>query len=237
MHRLLKIYLAFLARTLIRIKKPSIIGVTGTAGKTTISRFVSVFLTEEFGEENVGFSRYNYNGEYGLPLTIIGAKTGGKNILKWIWVFFVFLSRFFQKYPKYLVLEYGIDHIGEMDFLLSVAVPDIAIISPIVENHMEQFGTIEHYRNEKLKILAAKHALVHESLYDFISKEYRKKVVFYGSGHREISAIFAEKITENTSGVAVEVSRNSEKCSLTIPMVGGYQAENILPLFGISDIL
>jgi UDP-N-acetylmuramyl pentapeptide synthase len=45
----------------------------------------------------------------------------------------------YKPYPKYLVLEYGIDHPGEMDFLLSIAEPDIVVISPIEPNHIEQF--------------------------------------------------------------------------------------------------
>jgi UDP-N-acetylmuramoyl-tripeptide--D-alanyl-D-alanine ligase len=59
----------------------------------------------------------------------------------------------YKPYPKYLVLEYGIDHPGEMDFLLSIAEPDIVVISPIEPNHIEQFGSYESYRAEKLKIL------------------------------------------------------------------------------------
>ena len=86
MHTLLRAYLSWLTRLIIAIKKPYIIGVTGTVGKTTISQVVADFLSREYGEKNVGYSRYHYNGEYGLPLTIIGAKTGGKNPLLWIWV-------------------------------------------------------------------------------------------------------------------------------------------------------
>ncbi len=76
MKKFLRQYLAFLARILIKQKKPFVIGVTGTAGKTTVTSFVVQFLQQEFGEDAVEFSRYHYNGEFGLPLTIIGAKTG-----------------------------------------------------------------------------------------------------------------------------------------------------------------
>lgn len=72
-------------------------------------------------------------------------------------------------YPKYLVLEYGIDHPGEMDFLLSIAVPDIAIITEIIPNHIEQFGTLDAYRKEKLKITqSAKELIIHDSGRPFI---------------------------------------------------------------------
>ncbi len=84
-------------------------------------------------------------------------------------------------YPKYLVLEYGIDHPGEMDFLLSIARPDIAILTPIEPNHIEQFGNVGAYRLEKLKILdATKNRIVHESLREFITQS----VIYYGLGAR-----------------------------------------------------
>lgn len=77
-----------------------------------------------------------------------------------------------SKYPKFLVLEYGIDHPGEMDFLLDIAVPDIAIITEIMPNHIEQFGDLATYRNEKLKILnGSKQIIAHDTLRPYIDKE------------------------------------------------------------------
>lgn len=196
MKKFLRIYLATMARILIKIKKPHIIGVTGSAGKTTISKFVVEYLQSEFGEENVDFSRYNYNGEFGLPLTIIGAKTGGKNLIKWLGVFFIFLKKIFTKTPRFLVLEYGIDTIGEMDFLTSIATPDIAIISKIVPNHIEQFGTEEAYRREKLKITVAKKIFAHKSLEKFFSDEQKSKTKFFDL-ETENGEIFAKNIVSS----------------------------------------
>jgi UDP-N-acetylmuramyl pentapeptide synthase len=63
-----------------------------------------------------------------------------------------------------------------MDYLLSIAQPDIVIISTIAPNHLEQFGTIEKYRSEKLKIVhRAKHCIIHESLRQYIDRD----VVYY----------------------------------------------------------
>lgn len=69
-------------------------------------------------------------------------------------------------------MEYGIDHIGEMDFLLSIARPDIAIVLPISSNHIEQFGTFEAYRDEKFKIFSAKNVILHDSLVDFSRENF-----------------------------------------------------------------
>ncbi len=110
MQNILLLLLAFVARLIIIKHRPYIIGITGTVGKTTITTHIAHFLSRELGSKNVGYSLYHYNGEYGLPLTIIGIRTPGRNPFLWIWVFLVALSRLVRPYPHYLVLEYGIDH-------------------------------------------------------------------------------------------------------------------------------
>ena len=154
MQKIILSLLAFLARNIILWHKPKIIGITGTVGKTTVTAHVHAYLSRMMPTETVGYSPDHYNGEYGLPLIIIGAKTGGKNPLKWLWVFVIAISQFFRSYPRYMVLEYGIDHPGEMDFMLSIAIPDVAIITEIAPNHIEQFGNFDLYKKEKLKIIS-----------------------------------------------------------------------------------
>ena len=66
-----------------------------------------------------------------------------------------------------------------MDFLLSIVIPDIAILTPVESNHLEQFGTLENYRKNKLKLITqAKHSIVHESLRQYIEME----ALFYSLG-------------------------------------------------------
>jgi UDP-N-acetylmuramoyl-tripeptide--D-alanyl-D-alanine ligase len=179
MQKIILSLLAFFARALIRWHKPIIIGVTGTVGKTTVTAHVHAYLARMMQSESIGYSRDHYNGEYGLPLTIIGAKTGGNNPLKWIWVFIVAISQFFRSYPRYLVLEYGFDHPGEMDAMLDIAIPDVAIITEIAPNHIEQFGTFDLYKKEKLKIVArARELIIHDSLRNSVERE----ALYYGIG-------------------------------------------------------
>lgn len=110
MNALLLHLLSALASLIIRRHRPYIIGVTGTVGKTTITTTIAMMLRQSLGQDMVAISPYHYNGEYGLPLAIMQAKSGGKNILLWIVAFGVGISQIFRKYPKYIVLEYGIDH-------------------------------------------------------------------------------------------------------------------------------
>lgn len=68
-------------------------------------------------------------------------------------------------------MEYGIDHPGEMDFLAKIAKPNIVIFTPIVANHIEQFGSFEAYRDEKLKLISVSEKnFLHFSLSEFKNK-------------------------------------------------------------------
>lgn len=95
-----------------------------------------------------------------------------------MYIFLKAIWRCFRPYPHYLILEYGIDHPGEMEYLLSIARPDIAILSPVAPNHLEQFGTLDLYRREKLLLIqrTRSYAIVHESLREYV----QEKAFFYG---------------------------------------------------------
>ncbi len=225
-------YLAFLAKTIVRFKKPYIVGVTGTVGKTTVSHYVVNLLLRQYGKKNVGFSQYNYNGEYGLPLTIIGAKTPGKNPFLWMLLAFRTIWRLVTPYPRYLVLEYGIDHPGEMDFLLGVARPDIAILTPVESNHLEQFGTLERYRAEKLKIVDHHPiTIAHESL----RGSFVHEGIFYGLGAR--SDIDASHIVLSIDGTEATIHDEREDFVVNLPSIGKFQVENVLPLYPLARFL
>jgi UDP-N-acetylmuramoyl-tripeptide--D-alanyl-D-alanine ligase len=79
-----------------------------------------------------------------------------RNIFLWLFVFAQGIWLLLWKkstYPKYLVLEYGIDTPGEMQFMLNIARPDIGFLTNISPGHLEQFGTLEAYGKEKFLLL------------------------------------------------------------------------------------
>jgi UDP-N-acetylmuramyl pentapeptide synthase len=67
------------------------------------------------------------------------------------WVCF-FRSFFGKKRYEILLLEYGIDRPGEMDFILRVAYPDIGVFTAIDAVHSEQFGSPTEIANEEIKM-------------------------------------------------------------------------------------
>ena len=149
--------LALLARAVIHKYKPTVIAITGSVGKTSARTAIFDVLKTT---RRVRTAAKNFNNEIGVPLTILGIDHQGKNIVAWAWsLAHVWLDlRFSNKpYPEILVLEYGVDRPGDMDYLISIARPDIAVVTAIgeVPAHIEFFADAEAVANEKAKIVAA----------------------------------------------------------------------------------
>src|SRR5687767_3092975 len=71
---LFKRYCSFCARVVLRIRKPLIIGVTGSAGKTTTVHMITTVLRHPAARQIVGAvagTVHNMNDDLGLPLTVL----------------------------------------------------------------------------------------------------------------------------------------------------------------------
>lgn len=145
--------LSFFARSIVEKYNPVVVGITGSVGKTSSKEAISLILS---CQKRVRSNFSNYNNEFGLPLTIIGLKSPGKNLFKWVKVF-VFATNLLlfkdKNYPEILVLEMGVDREGDMDYLLKIVKPDRAVLTNISHSHLEYFGSIEKIKKEKVKLL------------------------------------------------------------------------------------
>ena len=108
-----------------RAMKAKVIGVTGSAGKTTTKEFLKTFLDCP-GTEG------NFNNHIGLPLTVLNAPDDA----------------------DFLVLEMGSNHPGEIAALCDIAEPDVGAISSIGTAHIEFFGSQEGIAREKGALFA-----------------------------------------------------------------------------------
>lgn len=153
---MLQYILAVMARATIRKYRPMVIGVTGSVGKT--STRLAIFAVVK-GKYRAATAEKNYNNEIGLPLAILGMPHYGRNIGGWLRGLIRANTRIVWRslYPEVLVLEYGVDRPGDMDYLLTIARPDIAVVTAIGELpvHIEFFRDAEELIDEKSKLAAA----------------------------------------------------------------------------------
>ncbi|MBI5733831.1 MAG: hypothetical protein HY973_02720 [Candidatus Kerfeldbacteria bacterium] len=150
MKLLLQFILKLLARATLRKYHPQIIGVTGSVGKTSTRQAVAAVVATTF---TVWQSPKNLNNEIGLPLSILGeADSGYNNPVKWLRIFWRGLKHLLIRrsdYPAYLVLEYGVDHPGDMAYLLSLARPSVAVLTAVAPTHLEFMGSLESLLKEE----------------------------------------------------------------------------------------
>lgn len=150
MKHLLQRILFSVARMVLRRQRPDIIGITGSVGKTSAKDAIYTVLSKK---HVVRRTYANYNNEIGVPLTIIGSDSAGKNIIRWgaiICKGLVF-GLLPLRYPKVLVLEMGADHPGDIKYLTKLAPAYIGIVTTISDqpSHMEFFKDVEQLAREK----------------------------------------------------------------------------------------
>lgn len=106
----------------------TVIGITGTNGKTTTRRILQTVLSHTMkGTASIR----SFNNHIGVPLTILGAGEDG----------------------RFLIAEVGTNAPGEIASLAEILRPNIAVITSIGAGHLERLGTVHDVAIEKTTLL------------------------------------------------------------------------------------
>jgi UDP-N-acetylmuramoyl-tripeptide--D-alanyl-D-alanine ligase len=108
----------------------TVIGITGSTGKTTTKELLLALLDQE--RRTVG-SRANLNTEIGMPVEVLGAPQG----------------------TEVLVLEMAMRGAGQIAELARIAEPDVGVIVNVGPAHLEQLGSLEAVAAAKAELLDA----------------------------------------------------------------------------------
>jgi UDP-N-acetylmuramoyl-tripeptide--D-alanyl-D-alanine ligase len=107
-----------------RARRIRVIGITGSAGKTTAKEMAAAVLTERFRtHRNEG----NLNNTYGLPLSLLRMPDDSEAA----------------------VLEMGMSYHGEITRLVEIGDPDVGVILNVLRVHLEHFGRLEKIAEAK----------------------------------------------------------------------------------------
>ncbi|HAL50507.1 MAG: Alanine racemase [Candidatus Uhrbacteria bacterium GW2011_GWD2_41_121] len=135
------------AKSILSKFNPKIVAITGSVGKTSAKEAIALVLSAKY---KVRTAKKNYNNEFGVPLTILGEKSPGKNPFGWLALFW--RSYWVKDFPQVLVLEYGIDKPGDMDKLCALARPNVAVVTGISTVHAANFQSVHSLAGEKAKL-------------------------------------------------------------------------------------
>ena len=110
-----------------------VVAITGSNGKTTVKEMLASILREAAGSADaVLATRGNLNNDIGMPLTLLRMNEA----------------------HRYAVIEMGMNHPGEIDYLTRIAVPDVALINNASGAHLEGLGSVEAVAQAKGEIFA-----------------------------------------------------------------------------------
>lgn len=104
-----------------------VIAITGSNGKTTLKEMISAMLAQQ---HHVIATQGNLNNELGVPLTLTRLKAG----------------------HQFAVIEMGANHHGEIEKLVAMTKPQVAIINNVAAAHLEGFGSLEGVAKAKGEI-------------------------------------------------------------------------------------
>lgn len=110
-----------------------LIGITGSNGKTTVKEMLAAILRQQTGvADAVLATKGNLNNDIGMPLTLLKLRAA----------------------HRYAVIEMGMNHPGEIDYLTRLACPDVALVNNAASAHLAGLGTVEAVALAKSEIFA-----------------------------------------------------------------------------------
>lgn len=108
----------------------TVVGITGSVGKTTVKSMVRDVLATRFA---TCATKGNFNNELGAPYTVLSADAG----------------------CEMLVVEMGMDDLGQIAHICSFARPDMGVVTNVGVSHLERLGTRENIARAKAELFEA----------------------------------------------------------------------------------
>jgi UDP-N-acetylmuramoyl-tripeptide--D-alanyl-D-alanine ligase len=148
--------LRFLARRELARVKPRIVGITGSAGKTSSKEAIFDVLARRLKTRK---SEKNLNTEFGTVLAVLGEKSGYASVRAWLGILWRACVKSVKKPEDYesLVLEMAVDKPGDMDEILKVIRPDVMVFLNVKGEHLDegQFANRQAIFEEKSRAVYA----------------------------------------------------------------------------------
>ena len=110
-----------------------LVALTGSNGKTTVKEMLTAILAAHAGDRDaVLATKGNLNNDIGMPLTLLELR----------------------ERHRYAVIEMGMNHEGEIDYLTRIARPTVALVNNAQRAHVGILGSVEAIARAKGEIYA-----------------------------------------------------------------------------------
>jgi UDP-N-acetylmuramoyl-tripeptide--D-alanyl-D-alanine ligase len=191
----------------LRRSQASVVGITGSNGKTTTRKLTAGILERQY---NILATSGNRNNEIGLPLTLLGLE--------------------FEH--QWAVVELGTNSPGEIKRLVEICSPKIGVITNIGPAHLEKLGSLDGVMHEKGDLLkglgpngiAILNADDPRGLQ--LAQNAENEVILFGLSDE--ATIRARHITEKDSGITFTLIFEEKSLSVHLNSPGSFMISNAL---------
>ena len=194
---------ALLAKNYLKLlRNVKVIGITGSVGKTLTQNAIYAVLSQKYktvvGDENL-------DPTFRIPQTILKTKPWDQKI----------------------ILEYGVEHPGDMDYYLSIAKPEIAVVTAIAPTHIKYFANVEGVFKEKLKLVKtlgkSDYAVLNsdDTYCHTMAKLTKAHIRWFGKSAK--SGVKISDFHQNLDGSKFRLSLKSQKATVSWKIVGEHQ--------------
>ena len=192
--------------------KATVVGITGSNGKTTTKELCHAVLGAKF---NCYATKGNLNNHIGVPLSILEI----------------------EEEHEIAIIEMGANHPGEIRELCKIANPEIGIITNIGKAHLEGFGSFEGVISTKNElydhIKSRQGRIVYNMDSDILTELTCHFFGRYGFSRKDSKANVHYKLLSNEEVAAIQVGDYEVHSKL----FGEYNAENIACAFALGSLL
>jgi UDP-N-acetylmuramoyl-tripeptide--D-alanyl-D-alanine ligase len=194
----------------VRTRVPQkLVGITGSAGKTTTKELLGAILASRF---KVSWTPGNLNNLYGFPLSLLNVPDG----------------------TEWMVAEMGMSTPGELRQLSLLGRPDAAVFTVVRPVHLEFFGTVQAIAEAKSEILAG---LVPDGFVvanaddpevTRIAKRHEARIVWYGIHSPQADVRARDLRQDGAVGSRFVLEAEGQSQEMRLPLHGLYNVENCL---------
>jgi UDP-N-acetylmuramoyl-tripeptide--D-alanyl-D-alanine ligase len=194
----------------------TVIGITGSQGKTTTKDLLRHMLSQH---GDTVAPQGNYNNELGVPLTLLECSPT----------------------TKFVIIEMGARHMGDISHLASIAQPDIAVVLRVGMAHLGEFGSIESIAQTKSELISAlkEDGIAILGQYDPHTKAmgslHKGEVITFGTSHSDV--VRATEIEMREGRPHFDLVTPEGRAAVGLRIVGEHQVANALACAAVGTAL
>jgi len=185
-----------------------VLGVTGSNGKTTVTGLISNILSVS---HNPLSPKESFNNQWGVPLTLLKL----------------------TPQHTHAVIEMGMNHAGEIDYLSRIAAPSIALINNAAAAHLEGLGSVRQVALAKAEIISGVRSdgvvvLNADDSYFDLWKQHagNRKVISFGLNN--MAQVTALDVQINPACSEFDLQIDGLSLRISLPLAGRHNIMNAL---------